>query len=354
MYKYFGCRGAVAGAAMLLGAAGMQTSAFAGSDNSSDTWAGDVNGIALPTGTFLAIDYMGYRHDDEYVTGGGNNIFAKLTGGKQNIPSTAEFYTDITRFVYFSQLWGHPLVFEAAVPYVDAKEVNIGNLPAPVGGLGPQTIHNPGFIDPVLFVSYGLIVEPRNERFLALTNYFYLPMIGTYNKFAQVNTLTANQTTWVPQLAYAEGLGKFAPGLKSFWIDVIANASIHSDGDAPLALAPGVQFDKLTQDNSYDIKAFLRYEFMQAGHVAIGIEKSWGGNQIASGGVLQTIFGGPTSFGKDDFLKGHVQFVVPLMPDLHVGADITHDFAREGGLREDITAEVRVTKFFLPAQESLK
>jgi hypothetical protein len=219
-----------------------------------------------------------------------------------------------------------------------------------------------GFTDPVLFASYGLIVEPKIQRFLVATNYFYLPAGRSFDKFSEFNVSTPNQFTWVPQLAYAEGLGKLSPALSKFWIDVIANASLHTDGGAPQVFCctnasggtvPGVQFDKLTQSNSYDLKAFLRYDYGQAAHIAVGIEKSWGGDQIASGGVLGTALG-PTSLGKDDFLKGHVQITYPLMPDLHLGADFTHDFEREGGIRQDFTAEARLTKIFLPAQEPLK
>jgi hypothetical protein len=350
------CRWATAVRAAAFGASllGGFTAAYAGSDNSSDTWAGDVNGLALPSGTFIAIDYTGWRHSDAYITGAPNDIIRIISGGKHELASTGEIFTDITRFVYFTSFLDRPLVLEAAVPYVNIDKVNIGNLPVPIGGLGPQTIHD-GVDHPVLFFSYGLVVQPQMERFLVATNYFFVPMeFGTFNKFAQVNSSNPGQFTWVPQLAYGEGLGKYVPGLKNFWIDVIANASIHTDGGSPLALAPGVQFDRLTQDNSYDIKAFLTYHYAPGGLVAVGMEKSWGGNQVASGGILQAIFGGPQSLGKDDFLKGHVQFVYPLRPDLHVGLDLTHDFDRSGGLREDITAEVRVSKFFIPAQQPLK
>jgi hypothetical protein len=48
--------------------------AFAGSDNSSDTYAGDVNSLGLPAGTFIVLEYLGYRQGDEYVTTN-NNIF---------------------------------------------------------------------------------------------------------------------------------------------------------------------------------------------------------------------------------------------------------------------------------------
>jgi hypothetical protein len=95
---------------------------------------------------------------------------------------------------------------------------------------------------------------------------------------------------------------------------------------------------------------------MPLGYLALGIERSWGGDQTMTGGLLQAIFGGPTSLGKDDFTKGHFQFSMPLARDFQVAADITHDFEREGGIREDFTAEVRLTKFFIPQQpqQSLK
>jgi len=326
---------------------GWGRSAFAGSDNSSNTYAGDVTALALPTGTFIALEYLGYRHGDEYVTTN-NNIFAKLTGGQHNIPSTLELYSSITRLSYFTKLFGQPLVLEASAVFARPDTINIGNLPHAVGSLGPQTV-GPDFADPVLFASYGLIVNPKEQRFLALTNYLYLPS-GDYDKFKQVNVSTPGQHTWVPQLTYAEGLGKLAPGLKNFWIDVIANMSVHSDGDSPLALSPMVQFDRLSQSNSYDIRAFLRYDFMPLGHLALGVERSWGGDQVASGGLFQAIFGGPISLGKDDFTKGHLQFAMPLARDFQVAADFTHDFEREGGIREDFTAEVRLTKFFIPQQ----
>jgi hypothetical protein len=58
--------------------------------------------------------------------------------------------------------------------------------------------------------------------------------------------------------------------------------------------------------------------------------------------------------GKDDFTKGHLQASYPIGPDFHIAADLTHDFQREGGLKEDYTAELRLTKIFLPAAEPLK
>ena len=217
-------RAVVAAAAFAGSVIGCASAAFAGSDNSSDTYAGDVNGIALPAGTFLAIEYLGWRDSNTYVTSK-DNIFAKQFGQK-NIDGNLDLFTSITRFSYFSRLWDHPLVLEAA--FTVAKVEGDANV-----GTEPLTSAD-GLTDPVLFISYGLINAPKEERFLALTNYVYLPGGRSYQKFEGINVTTPNQTTWVPQVAYAEGLGKF--GLKNLWLDVIANASIHSDGGAPLAI----------------------------------------------------------------------------------------------------------------------
>jgi hypothetical protein len=338
-------KSALAGAAMIGCIAGWQGTALAGSDNSNDAWAGDIGLLLLPAGSVVATEYLGYRHGDEYITSK-DNVFLKLSGfTKTSFPSTVDLYTSTTRLSYVTRLWDHPLVFSAAASFAKADNLNIGNFPAPVGGFGEQTVGS-SFLDPVAFITYGLIVDPKIERFLSFSNYFYFPA-GNYDKFKQFNFSTAGQYTWVPQVGYAEGLGKF--GLKGFWVDVIANTSVHSDGDNPFAVAPGVQFDKVTQSNTYDIKGFLRYNFMPLGHVALGLEKSWGGDQVYSGGLLQTLFAGPTSFGKEDFLKGHFQATMPLAKDFQVGLDLTHDFERSGGVREDFTAELRFVKLFVPS-----
>ena len=100
-FRHWG-RGVVAGAALLLGAAGWQTSAVAGSDNSSNTYAGDYAALGLPAGTFLVIDYVGYRHGDAFIQND-NNFFGKI-GQPHFIPSDVSLFTDITRLVYFTSL----------------------------------------------------------------------------------------------------------------------------------------------------------------------------------------------------------------------------------------------------------
>jgi hypothetical protein len=321
-----GWRYLAAGAALVGAVLGGQAPALAISDNSAQTYAGEyaVTGT-VPTGTFVAIEYLGYSHSDVFVTPNGQSV--------KN--SNLDVFTDITRLVYFSELWGHPLVLEAALPMASIDGAKVG---------GESETTNSGVGDAVLFFSYYPTADVKNERWLGITNFFYIP-VGGYDNTKTINVSTPNQFTWVPQIGYTEGLTKF--GLKNLFFDFIANASIHNDGISPVAVGP-LSYDRLTQDNSYDIKAFLRYQFAPATWVALGIEKSWGGEQIATGGTAEAFLGGPTVLGKDDWLRGHVQISMPLAQDFLVAADFQHDFEAEGTFKTDFAAQLRLTKVFLP------
>jgi hypothetical protein len=316
--------------------------AIAGSDNSSDTYAGDYTGGSLPTGTFIALQYAGFARSNAFVDTAGNHV----------PNSHANIFEEFTRFAYFSQLGGHPLVIEAEVPF--ATLTDVGNIP------GPNNQVASGLTDPVVHLTYFLISDAQTQRWLGLTNYLYLPF-GNYDNTKAINVATAHQFTDVPQIGYTESLGKFSPSLKGFFFDLIANASFHSDGNGPInfpitpfGVLPAVTYDKLTQSTSYDVKAFLRYEPKTFLFIALGIEKSWGGEQIATNGRIAPVGTplAPVSLSKDDFLRGHLQFQFPLAQDFAVAADVFHDFTRVGGFRDDIGAEIRLTKFFFPPPPS--
>jgi hypothetical protein len=336
-------------ACMLVGGIiGWQAPATAGSDNSSDTYAGDYQGGSLPPGTFLALQYAGFSHSNAFFD----------TAGNQVPNSHANILEEFTRFSYFTQIAGHPFVIEAELPFATLTDVNVP---------GTNNLVQGGLVDPVIHLTYFFISDAQTQRWLGFTNYFYLPL-GNFDNTKAFNVATAHQFTDVPQIGYTEGLGKFSPSLKGFFFDLIANASFHSDGDNPINFAVGAPtplgvlpaaliFDKLTQTTSYDLKAFLRYEPKPLTFIALGIEKSWGGEQVATNGRLAVTGLGvipqaPLSLSKDDYLRGHLQFQFPLAQDFAVAADVFHDFARVGGFRDDIGAEIRLTKFFFPQPPS--
>ncbi|MBO0757084.1 MAG: hypothetical protein J2P54_14580 [Bradyrhizobiaceae bacterium] len=330
----------LAAACLLAGSMlGWQAPAIAGSDNSSDTYAGDYQGGSLPTGTFLALQYAGFAHSDAFIE----------PSGTQVPNSHANILEEFTRFAYFAQLGGHPFVIEAEIPAATLTDVDVPGTNNSVKG---------GLTDPVFHLTYFFISDAHTQRWLGFTNYFYFPL-GQYDNTKTFNVATAHQFTDVPQIGYTEGLAKFSPNLKGFFFDFVANASFHTDGHDPInfanAAGPGtvVTFDTLTQSTSYDVKAFLRYDPMPLGFVALGIEKSWGGEQTATGGKINGVIPLPDNLlSKDDYLRGHLQFQFPLAKDFAIGGDIFHDFDRVGGFREDIGAEIRLTKFFFPEPPS--
>ena len=310
---------------------GWQAPAMAGSDNSSDTYAGDYSAGSLPTGTFIALQYLGFAHSNAFIN----------TAGNQLPNSHANIWEEFTRFAYFTQLGGHPFIIEAELPFATLTNVNLP---------GTNSLVQGGLVDPVVHLTYYLISDAQTQRWLGFTNYLYMPF-GNYDNTKAINVATAHQFTDVPQIGYTEGLEKFSPGLKGFFFDLIANASIHTDGNGPINLGI-VSYDTLTQRPSYDVKAFIRYEPTTFSFVALGIEKSWGGEQVATNGRFAVPLPLPQppnlSLTKDDFLRGHLRFQFPLARDFAVAADVFHDFARVGGFRDDIGAEIRLTKFFFP------
>ncbi len=336
--------GALAGAAVLFGTIiGGNAPALAGSDRSTDTYAGDYEGGSLPTGTFAVLQYLRYSSAD---------AFSDTTG--QQLPNThANILVEFTRLAYLTSLWGHPIAMEGDIPFATLTDVNIPGTNNRVAG---------GLVDPDLHLTYFITADQNDQRWLGITNFFYLPLGRSFDNQAAVNVSTARQFTDAPQVGYTEGLGKLSPALNGVFFDLISHASFHTGGNSPLmvlnpasAPVPGVvTYDNLIQHPTYNVQAFLRYEPKPLQFVAIGIEKSWGGKQIAINGTFAAT-GQPITvpladfpLTKDDFLRGHFQFQVPLTQEFAVAGDIFHDFDSVGGLRENIGVEIRVVKLFLP------
>jgi hypothetical protein len=338
----------LAGMAAVLGSviAG-NTPAVAASDNDPRTYAGDYQGGSLPIGTFIAFQYASYAHSDAFVDPAGHTL----------PDSHADTWVEFTRVTYFAEVANHPFVIEADLPFATLTDVNIPGTNNNVAG---------GLVDPVFHMTYFFISDAKVQRWVGLTNFLWLPLGRSYDNRSAVNVSTPGQLTDTPQFGYTEGLGKISPSLNGLFFDLVANASFHTDGHSPLEVVnptvaplPGIlTYNALTQKPSYDVKAFLRYNPSTFLFAAIGIEKSWGGEQIATNGAFVPV-GLPVglrqpdmSIGRDDFLRGHFQFQVPLAPDFTIAADVFHDFEATGGFRQNIGVEVRLAKFFFPTPHS--
>jgi hypothetical protein len=332
------------GIAALLGSIiGGNTRAIAASDNNPRTYAGDYQGGSLPIGTFIAFQYGSFAHADAFVDPTGH----ALPGSQANT------WIEFTRVTYFAEIADHPFVIEADLPFATLTDVNIPGTNNRVAG---------GLADPVFHMTYFFISDAKVQRWFGVTNFLWLPLGRSFDNRSAVNVSTPGQLTDTPQFGYTEGLGKISPSLNGLFFDLIANASFHSNGNSPLEVVnppgapfPGIlRYDGLTQRPSYDVKAFLRYNPSTFLFAAVGIEKSWGGAQIGTHGNfiaagLPVVVPQPDmSLGRDDFLRGHFQFQVPLAQDFAIAGDVFHDFQATGGLKQNIGVEVRLSKFFFP------
>jgi hypothetical protein len=334
----------LAGMAAVLGSViGGNTPAVAGSDNDPRTYSGDYQGGSLPIGTFIAFQYGSFAHSDAFVDPTGHTL----------PDSHADTWVTFTRVTYFAEFANRPLVIEADLPFATLTDVNIPGTNNQVAG---------GLVDPVFHLTYFFISDAKVQRWFGFTNFWWLPWGRNFDNRSAVNASTPRQFTDTPQFGYTEGLGKLSPSLNGLFFDLIANASFHTDGDSPLEVVnplgaplPGVlTYDTLTQRPSYDVKAFLRYNPSTSLYAAVGIEKSWGGEQIATNGNF-FVAGLPVGIpqpnmpiSRDDFLRGHFQFQVPLAQDFTIAGDVFHDFEARGGFRENIGVEVRLAKLFFP------
>jgi hypothetical protein len=113
---------------------GWHAPATAGSDNSSDTYAGDYTGGSLPPGTFVVLQYLGDFHADAFI----NSTGAALPGSPANV------LEEFTRLAYIGRLGGHAVAVEAEIPFATLTDVNIPGTNNLVAG---------GLVDPVLHLT---------------------------------------------------------------------------------------------------------------------------------------------------------------------------------------------------------
>jgi hypothetical protein len=322
-------KGRFAAAALVLCFSESAPVAQAGSVNANtDTYAGDIGGLELPVGVVVVSEYLAFRHSGAFYD----------SAGAPDKTANINVYTDVVRIDWAAgKIFDRLLIVSGALNYASPQDIIIG---------GDAQRGETTWFAPSIYVTWGLIADPKAERDLGISNYIVAPY-GNYDSNISVNPATPHQAVDIVQLTYQEGLGKFSPYLKNFWIDVFGGVAFHSDGDNPVTIS-GAGFDRTEQRDSYDANVYLRYNWNPLAFAAIGVERSLGGEQIANGGTLGELLG-DVSLGKDEFVKGHLQFGVPLSEWFQVSADLTHDFWREGGFKEDFTAEIRLLALVAPA-----
>src|ERR1700744_4772549 len=141
----------------------------------------------LPPGTTLALAYAGYTPSNTFHLDGVGNIPG----------SSIDQTVGIARVLYYNQLFGMPVAYQAYLPFGKLTDAKVGGAPLQTNnGLGDLTLGFTAFLVNRPDPNYGTTV--------GLTSYVSLPT-GRYDVGAA--NLGAGAVTFTPQIGLIQGLG---------------------------------------------------------------------------------------------------------------------------------------------------
>lgn len=294
--KFSGSGGllSLATAALLLGA----TSAKA-----IDVDPGDY--VAAAPGTNLGLLYGQYAKRTKLNT---------TTQG--DIPSSQlESEVGIARFVHFTEIAGITVDPQILVPFGTLNNAQID---------GQSVKDSYGIGDPILAATAWLINDPKQNRYLGITPYVWLP-IGTYREGATFN-IGENRWKGAIQAGLVQGI------TDKVTFEFIADATFYGDNKNA-----GTGHQTLSQDESFQIQPWLRYNFTPTQAAAVGYSGTFGGTQELDG----------TSNGfKTSEHQLRLQYQGFVTPTVQLLGTVATDVAASGGFREDFRTNFRILKMF--------
>ena len=258
----------------------------------------------LPAGTSLGLTYFQYTTSDSlHVVGPGD------------IPSSElKTAVGLLRGLHYSSIGGVPVAVQVILPVGGFPEARIGGMDQQTaGGLGDLTA--------------GFTVFPVNTdkgefaTTVGLSAFVTAPT-GHYD-FGDVS-LGSGTWTATPQVGVIQGLGN------GFFFDGAADVALRRDRDEAGGLT-------VSQDPSFQLQAYLRYQVSKATSVSFGYSGTFGGeawvNDRKTG--LET--------RSDQFRLFANTFVTPTV---QVQGMIGTDVHAEGGFKQDLVTQIRLLKIF--------
>ncbi|MFO1154218.1 MAG: transporter [Rhodospirillales bacterium] len=260
---------------------------------------------AAPPGTSLAIGYALF---------GWNNRFKDKSGDR--VPnSSVNSQVGILRLVHYFDIGitTDPQIF---IPF---GALNNGKLD------GTNLDSSFGLGDIIVASTFWLVNQPEERRWLGFTPFIFFPT-GQYRS-GQVLNVGENRFKEVLQLGFVQGF------LDKWTVDLIADTTFYQDNDD----GPPDGNTTLSQKNSYQAQAWLRYAIQPDWQVGAGWSGTWGGS---------VEFGGDSTelATRTQQLRLITQYW-PL-PDLQLQAQVTTDVWVEGGYQEVFGLNLKLMKVF--------
>jgi Putative MetA-pathway of phenol degradation len=273
--------------------------------HATDDHPGDY--VPLPPGTSALVSYSYYGISDGANIGGTN-----LSGDKTGLL----FATEIVRFVHYTKIFGHTVDANLLVPFG-------GYWSGRIGGLRLNDAF--GAYDPILASSVWLLEQPEQGRYFAVTPLLYIP-VGSYNTGEALNT----------------GEHRWKGTLEGGWVETLVpnrltlelNGNVSWFGKNDRA---GVGTETLTEQPSFQLQPWLRYNFTPLQAVSLGYFGQFGG--------FQRIEGVANGFRTDEqaIRLNYQQF---LTANLQLSTTVAHDLAVSGGFRQVFLLDVRFALVF--------
>jgi hypothetical protein len=266
-----------------------------------DIYPGDYT--ILPPGTTLALAYAGYTPSNTFHLDGVGNVPG----------SSIDQTVGIARVLYYSQLFGIPVAYQAYLPFGKLTNAKVGGGPLQTNnGLGDLTLGFTAFLVNRPDPNYGTTI--------GLTPYLSLPT-GRYNVGAA--NLGAGAVTFTPQLGLIQGLGH------GFFFDGSLDVAVqtgHNNAGQHISVHPSIE-----------LQTYLRYQLSAASSVSFGYAGYFAGKQY----INDTYNGQETSSSQLRLFASHM-----LTPTWQLSGMLGKAVATEGGFKNEYSVQLRLMKIF--------
>ena len=274
---------------------------------SPSVWAIDIDGgdyIAAPPGTNLALLYYQHSTRDEFYSNG------TKTPGDNKLDADI----GILRAIRYFKLGDYTALSQVILPFGTLK--GKGDMSA----LGDAN----GTADLLLSNALWLKTADRKGTNWGFAHYIYVPT-GSYDKNQSLN-LGENRWKWTLATGLAQGL------TENLSLDLTADVTFYGNNNQANASNA-----TLTQDQSYQTQAHLRYNINDALHLFGSYSYEWGG---------ETTINGASQNNRQEKSKFSLGGGYWVTPSVQVIAAYGQDINVENGFKENSRFNLRLMKAF--------